>query len=545
MRHPPDYEILEGTQTRPLAFNIVRTAPSRRLSDRVGLVPENQKSKSRRRIGTLLRGSAILLMILMSSVWSGVVAHVGATYGLPRLVVASLALRGPVDPPDLSGRTPLVVASRDGRLAVVELLLRHGADADLALHVAVEKLWVEIVSALLAGGADPNLASQSGASALRTALGRSDVQAGAEIAALLLRAGADPARADRGSSSGLALAARTSPLRLVRDLLDAGADPSPPGDWTPVKVAVEQERPDVAELLLEAGANPNSEGGWTTLFWAARNEDLASAELLLAFGADPNVDLPSPTPALFEAVRKEHVEMVRLLLEHEANPNVFTPLSTLLGSAIGSGNERIARLLMEAGADPNGSSEARRTPLEDAVQDDNVEMVRLLMEAGADPNGPPEAGRTPLEHALRYADPSILGSLAGLLLDAGASVGEDVLDSATRIILSREMGPADQERFAAVTRLVFGRGAIETYVAHTRDDVTRWEWRFPEFDPNRLFQIWLYARNGRPPYAIELFDYYFVQATASARTARAHLVLGNLLGEYPRYQALLEEAGIN
>ncbi len=504
---------------------------------------ENQKSRSRPRMGTLLRGVAILLMILLSSVWSGVAAHVGATFGLPRLVAASLALRGPVDPRDLNGRTPLFVASRDGRLAVVALLLRHDADPDLALHVGVEKDWVEIVSALLDAGADPDLASDSGASPLRTALNQSDSKAGAEIAHLLLRAGADPARADRNSSSGLAVAARTSPLGLVKALLDAGADPNHPGAWPPVKVAVEEERHDVAKLLLEAGADPNPVGGWTTLFWAARNEDLVSAELLLAFGADPNAHPNAPAPALLEAVRKEHLEMVRLLLEHEANPTVSDGTFTALGTAIG--NQGITRSLLEAGADPNGSPETRRTPLDKAVGAGHVEMVRWLLEAGADPSGSPDGRQSPLRDAIRYLDPSISGSIVGLLLDAGATVGKYVLDDATRIALNREMGPAEQEQFAAVTRLLYCQGATETYAAHTGDDGTRVAWHFPEFETNRLFQVWLYAETGRTTAAINHFDYYLVQATTSARTRRAHLVVGDLLRNYPLYQASIERAGIN
>lgn len=472
---------------------------------------ENQESRSRSRIPTLLRGLAILVMVLMSSIWSGVAVHVGATYGLPRLVAASIALRGPVDRRDPSGRTPLYVASRDGRLKVVDVLLRHGADPDLALHIGVEKERLAIVSALLAGGADPNSLSESGASVLPIALYHSDSQAGAEIAHLLLRSGADLASRDYDSRYLLAIAARRSPLGLVRALLDLGADPNPPGRAPPLEIAVELERPDVVKLLLEAGANPNSDRGWSTLFDAARNQDLVSAELLLAFGADPNLD-PSPKP-LFEAIAKEQVAMVRLLLEHEADPDVI---------AFGA-----------------------FTSLGMAISDENEDIVRLLLAAGADPNGSPEAGGPLLEDAITFGDPAMLVPIVALLLDAGASVGKDVLDEATSTILHEEMSPAEQEQFAAVTRLLFGRGAIETYTAHTSDDGTRVEWHFPEFYTNRLFQVWLYAESGRIPQAIGWFDAYFVQGTTSAHTARAHLVVGDLLGDNPSYQASLERAGIN
>jgi ankyrin repeat protein len=441
-----------------------------------------RKVRSRERIPTLLRGLAILLMVLVSSVWSGAAIHVGAIYGLPRLVGVSLALGGRVDAVDLKGRTPLFVASRDRRLPVVELLLRKGADPSLALHVGIEKGWVGIVSMLLAAGADPDFTSRSGVSALGNALRRSNSQAGAEIADLLLGAGADPTRAGRDDAPVLVLAAQKSPPRLVAALLAAGADPNPRVDnHSPVQVALMGERYDVVKLLLEAGADPNPDTGWATLFWAARNQDLASAELLMAFGA--NLNPSSPQSALYEAVNKGHVEMVRLLLEHGADPNQIAHGGfTALGSAIFQENEGLVRLLLEAGADPDGPREAYSSPLEDAVMKGSVEMVRLLLmheagpdlvargvealeeaiyekkervvrlllEAGVNPNGSPERSRSPLERAVEFSD----ASMVGLLLDAGATVTKELLEYASSRSKSLGLLPTERERFAAVARLL-------------------------------------------------------------------------------------------
>ncbi|MCH7564288.1 MAG: ankyrin repeat domain-containing protein [Gemmatimonadetes bacterium] len=375
-----------------------------------------RKARSREKIKTLLRGLAILLMVLVSSVWSGAAVHVGATYGLPRLVGVSLALGGRVDALDLKGRTPLFVASRDRRLPVVEVLLRNGAVPSPALHIAIEKGWVGIVSMLLAGGADPDFTAQSGVSALAKALHRSDSEVGAEIAYLLLDAGADPTRGGGKDAPALVLAALESPPLLVEALLAAGADPNPRVDnHTPVQIAVKRERYDVAKLLLEAGADPNPDTGWAALFWAARNQDLAAAELLLAFGADP--DPSSPASPLFKAVQDGHVEMVRLFLEHGADPNLTAYGFTVLGTAIGQENEGLVRLLLEAGVNPNGSPERSRSPLERAVE---------LSDAG----------------------------MVGLLLDAGATVTKELLEYVSNRRRSLGLYPTERERFAAVARLL-------------------------------------------------------------------------------------------
>ncbi|KAI0281934.1 ankyrin repeat-containing domain protein [Russula aff. rugulosa BPL654] len=99
------------------------------------------------------------------------------------------------------------------------------------------------------------------------------------------------------------------------------------------------------------------------------------------------------------------LEMVEVLLEYGVavdaqNNYCCTPLS--FAAAGYHDDPRVARLLIERGADPNipASSGTGSTPLHEASQNGWIEIARVLLEHGANVEVKDNGGRTPLDIAL-------------------------------------------------------------------------------------------------------------------------------------------------
>jgi ankyrin repeat protein len=129
------------------------------------------------------------------------------------------------------------------------------------------------------------------------------------------------AAADAGSNQpahlALRIAAQDGDAKLVRALLDAGADPdcrrTKP---TPLSLALSGNKLEVIELLLNAGADPNGCG--QSLHDASRNNWLEAVKLLINAGVNVN-KVQQGSSLVDVAARRDHLEMVRLLLGAGAN----------------------------------------------------------------------------------------------------------------------------------------------------------------------------------------------------------------------------------
>lgn len=86
------------------------------------------------------------------------------------------------------------------------------------------------------------------------------------------------------------------------------------------------------------------------------------------------------------AVAENDVVAVQQYLEDGGDPNMKTrDAKPLLFIASGpKGGEAVARLLLDAGADPNATTEDGRSPLHNAAAWCDVEMVQLLVAGGVD-----------------------------------------------------------------------------------------------------------------------------------------------------------------
>ena len=89
------------------------------------------------------------------------------------------------------------------------------------------------------------------------------------------------------------------------------------------------------------------------------------------------------------------------------------------------------------------------------------------------------------------------------------------------------------------------QAAREAYEAVIRYRDTGEPQTFSDFEASPSVLVWSYAQTGQPDRAIELFDDYYVgQGAIGLAAFNDVLMFSDALGDDPRYQALLEEAGI-
>ena len=141
----------------------------------------------------------------------------------------------------------------------------------------------------------------------------------------LLRGGANPNVEDRRGNSPLGNAIVLQNPEIVQRLLAGGANPNGDHNYDHVLgTALKSRSPNanrILQILLDAGANPNAlaltqRGTVHVLFYAVLFKNSYAVRALLAAGADPNtVDTYNgqETYPLYEAVNAENVEIVRLL----------------------------------------------------------------------------------------------------------------------------------------------------------------------------------------------------------------------------------------
>lgn len=164
----------------------------------------------------------------------------------------------------------------------------------------------------------------------------------------------------------------------------------------------------VADLLLSAGADANSldpNRGMTALHRAAQNGLEEMVRKLFARGAVVAASFGQPpmTP-LSLAFRRGHWSIVRLLLEAGADPNgvIASPTDpadpqgiTLVQYVASVGDAETLRLLIGRRADLNLAKDDGMTPLMMAAFNGHAEAVRLLVEAGATVNAIASPGGNP------------------------------------------------------------------------------------------------------------------------------------------------------
>ncbi|KAK4221984.1 ankyrin repeat-containing domain protein [Podospora fimiseda] len=189
--------------------------------------------------------------------------------------VASLLIKQGADVNAASpktGRMPLHQACQNGHEEIVRLLVDNYAriDAQLKIHQGVTPLWIAsyhghttIVSQLLNRGANPNsVNTQFGRTPLHQACqnGKEDIEGHVDIVSTLLAAGADINLQQKDGVTALFIAAQQGHAAIVKLLLDNKAKqlPTHRAQTMPIHQAATGNHLDIVKLLLEGGADINS-----------------------------------------------------------------------------------------------------------------------------------------------------------------------------------------------------------------------------------------------------------------------------------------------
>ena len=368
---------------------------------------------------------------------------------------------------DERGRTALMAAAEEGRFEVVEFLLKCGADwnkrtvnGSTTLMMAAQSGRVDTARLLIAKGADANTVNGFGSAALALAAqhGR------AEMIAYLQSIGA---------AVGILEAVALDDLETAKNLPLPDVRPARWGlsliDW-----AVRTGRKDALKLLLERGAKLDSdeETGAKILNRATLRGDTEMLRLLFDAGASaqgpflPTLEKPVHGGGLFHAIMRNDTATARLLIERGASvhgdgeKNSISPLT----QAAMRGQIEMVNLLLDSGANVNGSESDMMPPLNFAITRNDADMTRLLLERGAEQKSSsggmaavmakdkPEVAE--LLKAARANDWHVLaetGDAAGLLAQINAGADVNQTDAYNRTALQRA---AQKGRLEAVQVLL-------------------------------------------------------------------------------------------
>ncbi|KAL4117231.1 hypothetical protein PRIC2_011223 [Phytophthora ramorum] len=335
-----------------------------------------------------------------------------------------------------SGFDDLLVASENGQLDVIRLLLDNGASINTAaneggspLFVAAGQGHTEVVKLLIERGAASALTNNAGWSALMKA---SELGYPA-IVKELLRSEAGPEMIDLQLPSGataLNIACEHGQFDVVRRLVNNGAalELADKEGYTPLITAAQLGYSDIVQLLVNRGARMDARlpSGGTALLTAVWHKRLAVVRILLDNGADINLcgDFQSWTP-LDVAYFSGYTELVQLIFErvpadkklsffdlvsavtstraakrssHKAKPHGVIDQKhrngdTALRIACERGQlKAVENLLENPNSDVNVADAEGWTPLISASSRGHVDVVSALLKMGAQhskilPNG--------------------------------------------------------------------------------------------------------------------------------------------------------------
>lgn len=219
---------------------------------------------------------------------------------------------------------------------------------------------------------------------------------------VILKHGANPNIADNRGRTPLIISVLKQNITGIQTLIQYEADTNQQDHlgMTPLMWAVSEENLHIISMLLCTDANPNIKDaqGRTALIWAARKGKKNILGILLKVGANQNEgDLDGNTP-LMHATQYEHLDIIQFLLHKDIDINATNKKhETALLQACKLNKVTIVQTLLEAGASFSIHSSSGRTPL---MATTNLEIAKMLIGSNIDIHTQDNEGKTALMWAI-------------------------------------------------------------------------------------------------------------------------------------------------
>lgn len=340
--------------------------------------------------------------------------------------IAQLLTATDINTPDAEGRTPLMIAAKNGNADAVRLLLERGANVHATDNEGLSALnhvfpVEKIAQKLTAEPVITGLLLEHGADACAI-LGSRPENIGVVLEEVVKRGmtGMLTRMLDQGLNVNSTTIVSTNVMGLQPDapLLVAAADAG---------------NKAMMALLIARGArvNDSHKGGRTALRAAIARNDLEMVNIVLDAGADTGAATVIDTSGK---------QMTDLAFAQMSTPEIAAAVTAAARkfevnhAAFFGKAEKLEELLKDRlpteTVDMTGHS-----PLQHAIRESKLDAVKVLIKYGAKLNHQRDGSNLPLHTAIRKGDPDVLRTL----LEAGASAilkshgGKDARDVALKI----------------------------------------------------------------------------------------------------------------